>query len=137
MHNHAVDVLAPSLEALEKRGWRIGPVVVAEQSRVALGDEIGETLHAGQVAILIGERPGLSSADSLGVYLTHAPRVGRSDAERNCISNVHPDGGLNCVQAAHKLVYLMTEARRRQITGVALKDESDDVPLLVQPFDPI
>lgn len=136
VHNHAVDVLALSREALAKCGWRIGPVVIAEQSRVALGDEIGELLHAGQVAILIGERPGLSSADSLGVYLTLAPRIGRSDAERNCISNIHPDGGLSSAQAAHKLIYLMTEARRRQVTGVALKDESDDVPLLVQALNP-
>lgn len=132
-HHHAAGVVALAQAALRERGWHVAPVVVAEQSRVALGDEIGELLRAAQVAILIGERPGLSSADSLGVYLTHAPRVGRSDAERNCISNIRPDGGLSHLQAAHKLVYLMTEARRRQLTGVALKDASDDVALLVQP----
>lgn len=131
-HSHAVGVLALARAALRARGWRVAPVVVAEQSRVALGDEIGELLRAAQVAILIGERPGLSSADSLGVYLTHAPRVGRSDAERNCISNIHPDGGLSCVQAAHKLIYLMTEARRRRLTGVGLKDASDELALLVR-----
>src|SRR6476619_4517561 len=74
------------------RGQRIGPVVVARQARVALGDEIGEGLGASLVVVLIGERPGLSSPDSLGLYLTHAPRVGRVDAERNCISNVRPEG---------------------------------------------
>lgn len=136
VHSGAVGVLALAHAALAERGWRLAPVVIAAQSRVALGDEIGELLRAGQVAIIIGERPGLSSADSLGIYLTHAPRVGRTDAERNCISNIRTDGGLGCTQAAHKLVYLMTEARRRQLTGVALKDASDDVPLLVQPPDP-
>lgn len=132
VHSHATAVLALACEALVERGWRIAPVVVADQARVALGDEIGELLRADQVAIFIGERPGLSSADSLGIYLTHAPRVGRSDAERNCISNIRPAGGLNYVQAAHRLVYLMTEARQRKLTGVALKDASDDMPLLVQ-----
>jgi ethanolamine ammonia-lyase small subunit len=136
VHGNAVDVLALTHAALQQRGWRLAPVVIALQSRVALGDEIGELLHASQVAILIGERPGLSSTDSLGIYLTHAPRVGRTDAERNCISNIHADGGLDCTQAAHKLVYLMTEARRRRYTGVALKDASDEVPLLVQAPDP-
>ena len=135
-HRRAVSVLALAHAALLERGWRLAPVVIALQSRVALGDEIGALLHAGQVAILIGERPGLSSADSLGIYLTHAPRVGRTDAERNCISNIRPDGGLNTMQAAHKLVYLMTAAQRRQFTGVALKDGSDDVPLLVRAPDP-
>jgi ethanolamine ammonia-lyase small subunit len=120
-------------------GWRLAPVIVAEQARVALGDEIGELLQAAQAAIFIGERPGLSPADSLGIYLTHAPRVGRTDAERNCISNIRPGGGLGYAQAAHKLSYLMIEARRRWLTGVALMDESDGVPLLVHsphPADP-
>ncbi len=136
VHSGALGVLALAHAALAQRGWRLAPVLVALQGRVALGDEIGELLHAGQVAILIGERPGLSSADSLGIYLTHMPRVGRSDAERNCISNIRPAGGLSCAQAAHKLVYLMTEAKRRQVTGVALKDGSDEVALLVQAPDP-
>jgi ethanolamine ammonia-lyase small subunit len=130
--SRAAGVLALARAALLERGWRLAPVVIALQSRVALGDEIGELLRAGQVAILIGERPGLSCADSLGIYLTRAPRVGRTDAERNCISNIRPDGGLGYMQAAHKLVYLMTEAHRRQFTGVALKDGSDGVPLLVR-----
>lgn len=104
--------------------WKIGPVVVAQQSRVALGDEIGEILGAQFVVMLIGERPGLSSPDSLGIYLTHAPKVGCTDAQRNCISNVRPEG-LSYAAAATKLHYLMTEARRLKLTGVELKDNSD------------
>jgi ethanolamine ammonia-lyase small subunit len=127
---NAQPVLELIRATLMRWGWRTGPVVIAEQSRVALGDEIGELLGAAQVAILIGERPGLSAADSLGIYLTWQPRVGRTDAERNCISNIHPRG-LTCEQAAHKLAYLMREARARGLTGVALKDESERVPLLV------
>ncbi|MGF6769607.1 ethanolamine ammonia-lyase small subunit [Paraburkholderia sp. GAS199] len=104
--------------------WKLGPVVVARQARVALGDEIGELLGAKLVVMLIGERPGLSSPDSLGIYLTYAPKVGCSDAQRNCISNVRPEG-LNYDAAAHKLHYLLTHARRLGLTGVGLKDDSD------------
>jgi len=111
----------------ERGSSRIGPVVVAQQSRVALGDEIGELLGATFVAMLIGERPGLSSPDSLGIYLTYAPKVGRRDAERNCISNVRPEG-LGYAAAAHKLHYLLAHARRLGLTGVALKDDSDALP---------
>ncbi|MCA8002227.1 ethanolamine ammonia-lyase subunit EutC [Burkholderia metallica] len=118
----------PLLQAVRPRldadGWQIGPVVVATQARVALGDEIGELLRAKVVAMLIGERPGLSSPDSLGVYLTWAPKVGCHDALRNCISNVRPEG-LPYAAAAHKLHYLMTHARRLGLTGVGLKDDSD------------
>ncbi|CAE6798666.1 Ethanolamine ammonia-lyase light chain [Paraburkholderia aspalathi] len=106
--------------------WKIGPVVVARQARVALGDEIGELLGAKLVVMLIGERPGLSSPDSLGIYLTYAPKVGCSDAQRNCISNVRPEG-LNYELAAHKLHYLLTHARRLGLTGVGLKDDSDSL----------
>jgi ethanolamine ammonia-lyase small subunit len=104
--------------------WKIGPVVVARQARVALGDEIGELLGTQLVVMLIGERPGLSSPDSLGIYLTYAPKVGCSDAQRNCISNVRPEG-LSYAAAAHKLHYLLTHARRLSLTGVGLKDDSD------------
>ena len=119
---HAVPLLVETRQRLP--GWRIGPVVVAEQSRVALGDEIGALLRARQVVVLIGERPGLSAPDSLGIYLTHGPRVGRSNAERNCISNVRPEG-LPCALAAHKLAYLLGGARRLGRSGVDLKDDSE------------
>jgi ethanolamine ammonia-lyase small subunit len=116
----------PLLLAITKRlaDWKIGPVVVARQSRVALGDEVGELLKTKLVVMLIGERPGLSSPDSLGIYLTYAPKVGCSDAQRNCISNVRPEG-LDYEAAAHKLHYLLTHARRLRLTGVGLKDDSD------------
>ena len=116
----------PLLAALRPRlpaDWRIGPVVVARQARVALGDEIGARLAARLVVVMLGERPGLSSPDSLGLYLTHAPRIGRVDAERNCISNVRPEG-LPPAQAAERLAWLLAEAARRGLSGVALKDES-------------
>jgi ethanolamine ammonia-lyase small subunit len=105
--------------------WKNVTVVVANRARVALGDEIGERLGAEAVVMLIGERPGLSSPDSLGIYLTWAPRVGRTDAERNCISNVRPEG-LPYREAARQLVYLLCEARRLQLSGVALKDDSHE-----------
>lgn len=119
---HALPLLQAARERLPQ-GWQIGPVVVAEQSRVALGDEIGERLGARQVVMLIGERPGLSSPDSLGIYLTHAPRVGRTDAERNCISNVRPEG-LSFAQAAGRLVFLLCGAAALGRSGVDLKDDS-------------
>lgn len=116
----------PLLEAFRARfdaDWAKVPVVLAEQGRVALGDGIGEALRARLVVLLIGERPGLSSPDSLGLYLTCQPRVGRMDSERNCISNVRPEG-LPYDQAATKLAYLAREALRLNLSGVALKDDS-------------
>ena len=130
-HRHAVAVFTLASRALRAADWQIAPLVIAEQARVALGDEIGELLGARQVAILIGERPGLSCEDSLGIYLTHAPRSGRTDAERNCISNIHPDGGLGYERAAHKLVWLAHEAGKRQLTGVLLMDDSEDCPTMI------
>ena len=94
---------------------------------MALGDEIAEVLGASEVAILIGERPGLSAADSLGIYLTYAPRVGSSDAERNCISNIRPEG-LGYAEAAQILVRLMLQARHLRLSGVGLKDAGELLP---------
>lgn len=102
---------------------RIAPLVVATQGRVALGDEVGELLGARLVVMLLGERPGLSSPHSLGVYLTHAPRVGTPDSARNCVSNIHA-GGLSTDQAAHRLDWLIRAALARGLTGVSLKDDS-------------
>jgi ethanolamine ammonia-lyase small subunit len=115
----------PLLRILETllTAWNLGPVVVADLARVALGDEIGAVLGARQVAMLIGERPGLSAPDSLGIYLTHGPRLGRTDAERNCISNVRP-AGLGYEAAARRLRYLLESALRLGRTGVDLKDDS-------------
>jgi ethanolamine ammonia-lyase small subunit len=116
----------PLLQALRPHltGWRIAPVAVASLARVALGDEIGELLGAEAVVMLIGERPGLSSHDSLGVYLTYAPRVGRTDAERNCISNIR-SAGLSYDEAARLLMFLLLGARRLGRSGVSLKDDSE------------
>ena len=121
VHHHAAPLLAALLPKLED--WRLAPLTVALQGRVAIGDEIGERLGARMVVVLIGERPGLTSPDSLGVYLTWDPRPGRTDAERNCISNVRAEG-LPYELAAHKLHFLMSEARTRKLSGVALKEDA-------------
>ncbi|MEP7100033.1 MAG: ethanolamine ammonia-lyase subunit EutC [Burkholderiales bacterium] len=123
IERHAAPLLA-ALRPHLPESTRFAPIVIATQARVALADEAGEAFGARLVVMLIGERPGLSSPDSLGIYLTHTPRRGRSDAERNCISNVRPEG-LSYDAAAFKLAWLMRAALRLGETGVALKDESD------------
>jgi len=118
---------APMLQAIQQAmpgEWKLAPVVIASQARVALADEVGELMNAHMVILLIGERPGLSSPDSLGLYLTYQPKLGCSDADRNCISNVRPEG-LNYEAAAKKLMWLAKESIRLKVSGVALKDESD------------
>jgi ethanolamine ammonia-lyase small subunit len=130
IHAQALPLLRLLLEPLQHDGWALAPATVVEQGRVAIGDEIGALLGAAIVVVMIGERPGLSSPDSMGLYITHGPRIGRTDAERNCISNVRPEG-LSHQAAAAKLMYLLREARRRGLSGVALKDETEaDAPLL-------
>lgn len=122
---HAANLLDGVTAAIGAAGWAIAPIVIAQQGRVALGDGIGAALRCDVVAMLIGERPGLSAADSLGVYITYAPRLGRTDAERNCISNIRPNG-LGYAAAARSLLYLLRESRRLRLSGVALKDASED-----------
>ena len=126
-HTHAV----PLLQALFPKlpDWHIAPIVIACQARVALGDEIGALLGASLVAVLIGERPGLSAPDSLGAYLTWQPRQGRQDHERNCISNIRPPTGLTYDQAASRIAWLLLAARHQKLTGVALKDSSTTLAL--------
>lgn len=114
-------LLAAALPRLRAAGVPLGPVVIATQGRVALGDEIGAALGAAMVAVLIGERPGLSAPESLGLYITLGPRPGRTDAERNCVSNIRP-GGLAPEAAAATFAWLVGEARRIGATGVVLKD---------------
>jgi len=123
VERHAAPLLA-ALKPLLPPELAGSPVVIATQARVALADEVADVLKSRLSIMLIGERPGLSSPDSLGIYITHAPFSGRSDADRNCISNVRPEG-LSYAAAAFKLAWLVREALGRGLTGVNLKDESD------------
>jgi ethanolamine ammonia-lyase small subunit len=109
----------PIIARLVQDRWTLAPIVIVRQGRVAVGDEISRTLNAEMAAVLIGERPGLSAPDSLGVYLTWQPRPGVTDAQRNCISNIRPQG-LSYQEAARTLIHLMCEARRLRLTGVQL-----------------
>ncbi len=118
-----VTELLPCLQDPGVAGWKLAPICVVEQGRVAIGDEIASALEARIALVLIGERPGLSSPDSLGAYITWNPRPGCTDAERNCISNIRPEG-LNYAQAAAEVAYILIQARRLQVTGVALKAEA-------------
>ncbi|WP_439958328.1 ethanolamine ammonia-lyase subunit EutC [Pseudomonas fluorescens] len=123
VHRHTLPFLTRLEEQMSADGWSLAPVVLVEQGRVAIGDEIGQLLGAKMLVMLIGERPGLSSPDSLGLYFTYNPKIGLTDAYRNCISNVRLEG-LSYGMAAHRLLYLMREACRRQLSGVNLKDEA-------------
>jgi ethanolamine ammonia-lyase small subunit len=121
VERHVPAFLRELLPRLSDR--RLAPVCIVEQGRVAIGDEIGVALHAQIAVVLIGERPGLSSPDSLGAYITWEPRPGRTDAERNCISNIRPEG-LNYAHAAAQLAFILDEARRLKLTGVSPKADA-------------
>jgi ethanolamine ammonia-lyase small subunit len=121
VERHALPLLDETTSLLPPDQWSVGPVCVVSQGRVAIGDEIGDLLHAKLSIMLIGERPGLSAPDSLGVYITWNPRPGRTDAERNCISNIRHEG-LTYVDAAQRIAFYMNEAKRLQATGITLKE---------------
>jgi len=121
VERHVLPLMDAVMAGMDREQWKMGPVCVVTQGRVAVGDEIGVLLGAKVVVVLIGERPGLSAADSLGVYLTWEPRIGRTDAERNCISNVRLEG-LGYVEAARRILFYMEGARRSGASGVVLKE---------------
>ncbi len=132
---HAAPFLSLLHQRLATEDWSIAPVCIVRQGRVAVGDEAAYLLGAKMAVVLIGERPGLSSPDSMGLYLTWMPRPGMNDAGRNCISNVRP-AGLSYKDAAAKLHYLLSESRRRQLSGVALKDDAvEETGLLAPPHN--
>jgi ethanolamine ammonia-lyase small subunit len=116
-------LLGTLLPLIKRSGWKLAPLVVARHGRVALQDEVGSLFKANVALMLLGERPGLLTADSLGAYFTYAPEVGKNDANRNCVSNIHA-GGIPPAAAAEKLHYLLGQALRLQLSGVGLKDES-------------
>lgn len=120
---HAARFIAAFLPLAARHGWSLSPAVIVTQGRVAIGDEIGGLLGARLTLLLVGERPGLSCPDSLGLYVTHAPRPGRNDGERNCVSNIH-GAGLSPTEAAARAAWLVEAALSRGLSGVALKDES-------------
>lgn len=126
IEKNAAPLLRSLLLRLALDNWSLAPITIVRQGRVAIGDEVGQLLNAKMALVLIGERPGLSSPDSMGLYLTWAPRIGLTDQRRNCISNVRP-AGLSYDEAAYKLHYLLSQARQRQLTGIELKDETLDL----------
>ena len=125
---HAAPLHGALIARLE--GWRLTPVILVRQGRVAIGDEIGERRGARAVVVLIGERPGLSAADSMSAYITWGPRVGRADSERNCVSNIRTPLGLAPERAADTIAWLLGEARRLGFTGVDLKDRRTEAQAL-------
>lgn len=127
INTHAIPVLQLLLPLFEKAGLSVAPICLVQEGRVAIGDECGNLLQAKLVAVLIGERPGLSSPDSLGVYLTYRPAPGLTDESRNCISNIRPEG-LNYAAAAEKTFFLIREALRLRLSGVSLKDNAIALP---------
>lgn len=124
VQTHAAPVLALLVPALQANKLHVAPLVIARNARVAIGDAIALALGAQSVAILIGERPGLSAPDSMGAYLTWRPSPATTDADRNCISNIRPEG-IGMADAAFKIAHLLRAMRVRKLSGVRLKDESD------------
>jgi ethanolamine ammonia-lyase small subunit len=124
IENNACNFLKMACSRFVQEGLKLAPFTVVEQGRVAIGDQVGELLKAKLVVVMIGERPGLSSPDSMGLYITWNPTIGLTDERRNCISNIH-QAGMSYAQAANKLGYLLKEASERQLTGVALKDDAN------------
>ncbi|WP_138993514.1 ethanolamine ammonia-lyase subunit EutC [Larkinella sp. C7] len=125
INRHAGAVVSRLVEEIRALGWSLAPLCLVEQGRVAIGDEIAHALKAETVVVLIGERPGLTSPDSMGAYLTFGPQPGLTDESRNCISNIRPEG-FPYEAAVQKLLYLLTEMKTRRLSGVLLKDEFDD-----------
>jgi ethanolamine ammonia-lyase small subunit len=132
---HGLALLQAVVTTYVERGLRIGPICLVPNARVAVADEIGALLRARLAVIIVGERPGLSAADSLGMYLTFAPKSGNTDAERNCISNIRPPAGLSYNAAAAKLAFLSEQALQRGLSGVALKDDMPE-PWLTELSEP-
>lgn len=126
VHAHAAPLVAALLARLAD--WRIAPIVLVQQGRVAIGDAIGAALGVELALVLIGERPGLSAPDSLGAYITWQPRPGRQDSERNCVSNIRPPHGLGYDAAADMIAALLSAARQLRLTGVALKPDAGALP---------
>lgn len=124
VERHGIPLLQAIVQGCRTRGFSLAPVSLVANGRVALSDVIGSALAARVAVIVVGERPGLSAADGLGIYLTFSPQPGNTDAQRNCISNIRPPDGLSYEAAAAKLLYLAGEAMQRGISGVALKDEN-------------
>ncbi|PCI22824.1 MAG: ethanolamine ammonia-lyase [Piscirickettsiaceae bacterium] len=122
IHTHVVNLLSLLMPKLLAAGWSILPIVIVRYGRVAVEDEVGAELCASTVLMLIGERPGLTSPDSLGAYLVHAPNIDNTDANRNCVSNIRP-AGLSYQKAAETIFYLLNEMKRRQVSGIELKDK--------------
>lgn len=128
VEHHAASFLLLLIPTLQQQDYSIAPICLVKQGRVAVGDHVGEVLAAKMVVLLVGERPGLSSPDSMGIYFTYQPKVGATDADRNCISNIHSNG-LSYEEAMQKVMFLINESQRLKLSGVHLKEGSsgDDV----------
>lgn len=132
IEENALPFIKSLIPLLQEKSWKLAPLVIASQSRVALGDQMAELFQADMLVMLIGERPGLSSPDSMGIYYTWKAHTGSIDAERNCISNIR-SAGLNIPTAVQRLIALMSQSKQRQYSGVNLKDEHE-IPIQVDPI---